>query len=389
MTREELFEAVGQAPDDDLAHSDGRGRRSPWMGAAALACAAALALAFLPKGEPVSPGTPDPLPLLPNVGPTAGAGGSYALMAYDLSELYPDSPGRDVDVPETLPVWDHPTHTSSGTPWGLAEEEMAARMEKAAQALGVKIVDVGEERAGVYGDPDVPEGTLVRLEGQTDGGLTVTSYGNGTIEVIFAPSVALPEGYSFTFSDTGPDQAGETLAYLAERYAALLDFEEPRAAVSVDYTFDGRPITWYSLYDAAGDVAEDLVNYSLRTASFSPDSDGGLWIIRIHDETLVGEKLGDYPLRTEEEARRALLSGDYHSMEPEPFPGEEALRGVELIYSNGADDPVWMPYYRFWAEIPPLTDKVPEGLKTYASYYVPAVRPEYLTDVDTQMGNNG
>ena len=75
MTREELFEAVGQAPDDDLAHSDGRGRRSPWMGAAALACAAALALAFLPKGEPVSPGTPDPLPLLPNVGPTAGAGG--------------------------------------------------------------------------------------------------------------------------------------------------------------------------------------------------------------------------------------------------------------------------------------------------------------------------
>lgn len=385
MTREELFEAVNGVSDADLDHSERKRSQPPWVGAAALACAAALALALLPKGGTASP---DPsLPLLPDLGPAVeGAGSSYALMAYDLSELCADSPGVDMTLPETLPVWKNSACSASGAPWGLGEEEVSARLDSAAQALGVTLLHVEEERAEAQGDPQVPAGTLLRLKARTDGGVTITSCGNGTIEIYYDDPVELPAEYSFTWSGTTSAQARETLDHLAGEYAGLLGFEKPRAHVFADCFFDGTPNIHYGLYDAAGGEGEALVNCYLRSASFSPNYEGKLWIIRIRDLTLVGEKLGDYPLRSEKEARKALLRGDYQSAETAPFPGKEAVRGVELVYSSEVNDPVWIPYYRFWVEIPPLTEGLPEGLRTYASYYVPAVRPEYLTEGDAQMG---
>lgn len=382
MTREELFVAVGAAADTDLERSERKRKRAPWLAPAALTAAAALALAFLPKA-----GQGPDLPLLPNVGPGAGAaGGSYAVMAYDLAEVWPNSPGADTEGWETLPVWANPTRNGAGAPWGLAEEEMSERLERAAAALGVEILDVEEDRAADSGDPDVPQGALCFLRAKTSGNQTLTVYGNGAVEVVFGDPVALPEGYSFTYSHTGTAQAEKTLAYLTEEYAALLGFEEPRAVSPADYSFNGEQNRQYFVYDAAGDREKELVSYHFRRAWFSPDDEGRLWILRVYDGLCVGEKLGDYPIRSQAEARKALLKGDCQSAETEPFPGEEAIRGVELVYSSGVTDPNWMPYYRYWVEIPPLTEDLPQGLRTYASYYVPAVAPEYLTEVDTQMG---
>lgn len=43
---------------------------------------------------------------------------------------------------------------------------------------------------------------------------------------------------------------------------------------------------------------------------------------------------------------------------------------MELIYRTGEHEECFMPYYRFYVELP--EDERENGLKTYGAYYVPA-----------------
>ena len=95
--------------------------------------------------------------------------------------------------------------------------------------------------------------------------------------------------------------------------------------------------------------------------------------------------MGDYPVITAGEARELLAEGHYLTSVPYEMPGEEYIRRVELIYRTGTQEEVFMPYYRFYAQLP--QEKREDGLNTYGAYYVPAVSGEYLTELPTWDGS--
>ena len=66
------------------------------------------------------------------------------------------------------------------------------------------------------------------------------------------------------------------------------------------------------------------------------------------------------------------------------MPGEKYIAGVGLEYRTSRLDSVFMPYYRFLVEMPAMKEE--NGLKTFGVYYVPAVKSEYLENMEVWDG---
>lgn len=53
-------------------------------------------------------------------------------------------------------------------------------------------------------------------------------------------------------------------------------------------------------------------------------------------------------------------------------------------YNTGEREEYFMPYYRFYVELP---EEKRAGLNNYGAYYVPAVEKEYLTNMPVWDGS--
>lgn len=89
------------------------------------------------------------------------------------------------------------------------------------------------------------------------------------------------------------------------------------------------------------------------------------------------EKQGDYPLRTEADAKDALLRGEYRTSYPLDLEiNEDMIVKVDLVYVvGGFFTKDFIPYYKFFIETPVEQQ---QGFKSYGAYYVPAIHPDYL-----------
>ena len=97
------------------------------------------------------------------------------------------------------------------------------------------------------------------------------------------------------------------------------------------------------------------------------------------------EKLGDYPIISSDEALELLGEGKYiTSVAQYDFPGTEYAGMVELVYRVTDLEEYYIPYYRFYVEIP---EGAEDGKKLYGAYYVPAVRQEYISDMTVWDGH--
>jgi hypothetical protein len=141
----------------------------------------------------------------------------------------------------------------------------------------------------------------------------------------------------------------------------------------------------YLLYDAAGGDVEDILNYTYNYIQFAPDDNGNLMLIRLYDSLSCAEKLGDYPTITADEARSMLLNGNYLTSVPYEITDEELIQRVELVYRNSRTEKIFMPYYRFYVEIPEM--KHDNGLTDYGAYYVPAIKSEYISNMPMWDGS--
>ncbi|MDO5734774.1 MAG: hypothetical protein Q4P08_06585 [Eubacteriales bacterium] len=102
---------------------------------------------------------------------------------------------------------------------------------------------------------------------------------------------------------------------------------------------------------------------------------------RFYREGINMEKLADYPLRTEADAKAALLSGQYRSTMPIDFDlSEELIVRADLVYKLGYLSKDYLPYYKFYIEAP--TELQQPGYKAYGPCYVPAIHPDYLEPAD-------
>lgn len=409
MKAERLSDALNDLDDGIIeetgklreAHKRRGGTWRRWAAAAACLCVAAAALMTLPRLVRNDPGPtpthrvhvdPELLPLpLPELG---GGFGFEGILLYDISELGGVSPWNESMELTRLPVYENRSYHIAGLPVGLGEYALLERLEEAARALDAEIPDLEYEWAdgstseipagtGPISD-QMPEDTLpvICITGRTDG-MKAAVYANGLVTVSFEGGLPLPEGYRFT-DDATDEEAEAVLGYLVQRFSKLLGFSRPQTALSGEYDFGGTFHRDFAVYDVGEGGAEAILNYSFRRAAFFPDKGGNLSEIRLEDSLACARELGDYPIITAEEAKTLLLNGGYITSAPYEMPGEDCVAGVELAYRNSRTDEYFLPYYRFYVELP--EEARDNGLKTYGVYYVPAVWERYIANMPVYDG---
>ena len=394
MKAEQISDALNDL-DDGIIEETGRLREAHkrrgglwrrWAAAAACLCvvlAAALAvLERFGRGAPTpvlpGPGHADPelfpLPLPEALG---GGYGFEGILLYDISELGGGSPWNESMELTHLPVYENMYHPLSFHT-GLGEYEILDRLKAAARALDAEILDTEY----YYGETPTGTGPVYCITGRADG-MKIDAWADGGVRVTFEGGLPLPEEYRFT-DDASDGEAEAALDYLVRRFSDLLGFSRPRIALSGEYSLSGAFHRGYTVYDGGADSTEAILNYAFRCAEFFPDNGGNLKIIRLADDLACARLLGDYPIITAEEARALLLNGNYLTSAPYEMPGEDYVASVELTYRNGETDKYFLPYYRFFVELPEEAED--SGLKTYGVYYVPAVWARYIANMPAHNG---
>lgn len=276
-----------------------------------------------------------------------------------------------------------------------AAEEKEALARSVAESLGVTVesVEVYPDEKAIAAAKEKVEGTggtfskgdiqPTRVTLACSGGVTVTAYEAWEIWVNFSSPVPLPEEYHFDYRSTYEEMtaAGE---YLMEEYKGLLNMENPVLNInggSLDP--EGAPRFSCDVYEGAGTLTQQMLNVQFNTVRFSPDGEGNLNEIYITRFDLW-DKLGDYPIYTEEEALQKLEEGGYIAPAAEEFSSDMKIEKTDLVYRS-VEDVTIMPYYRFFVgyvvQIEGAFPHDPNNSrieKMYGIYYVPAVREEYI-----------
>lgn len=325
--------------------------------------------------------------------------GWEAYIAHDVSELDSGNPWNESMVFETLPVFENLSYHETGMSLpGIGEEAMLEKINFSAETLDVEIQEIvsktlGETTSGINMPGDTVTVTYAYTEtcciDVSSSGEIVAHFGSD--DGVYREGIELPDEYNFTHSETSDGEAFEVISYIYHNYSDFIGTEEPTFVSWTDYTFDGKQNRDYLIYDFSGDMLNDMLNYSFNSVSVAPNDEGKLMLIRINDKLSCADKIGDYPIISAEEATELLLSGNYITTVPYEIPGTEYIASAELMYRSGTAEKIWMPYYRFLVEIPgSLEDTKADNLgslKEFATYYVPAVKMEYISGLPLWNGN--
>lgn len=395
MKADKLSEAMNYIDDDLITEADirrkSKGKKALFLkSAAAVACvciAGYAGIRIMTERSNINDAPIDAsLPVLTVEKGMSGGMGFEGYLAYDFDELENGNPWDESQNPETMPVYINSSFTQFGIPCpGISKEAMFEKLNAAGEALGVKVTDAEYETVGdSFGDLGdlIPRDTPYSAEAETDfARIRVEADGSvvayfGTRENSYSDGAALPEKYNFTHSNTSDSEAMEVIDYLCDIYSDFIALSKPLAVTGGDYSYDGEFIRYYRAYDSSGDYLSDLLNYFFSYVQMGPDDSGNLMLIRVYDYMSCAEKAGDYPIISAKEAQELLIDGGYLSTVPYEFPGEEYIAGVELVYRVGRSDNVWMPYYRFYVDLPEKAQE--NGLHCFGAYYVPAVELQYI-----------
>lgn len=329
---------------------------------------------------------------------SVGQGMGYeGYLAYDSLELVTGNPWSEEATLESLPVFQNPLsyddryHLASGADFDAMEAlllEVAERL--GLDPTGLTVTDNApdqetkeqqaqrKELSGAAVPDNFFDPTLLETEGE---GIHLEVDLKQTVTVRLDQPISLPENLHFA-RDASPQELEEAAAYLMEEYGDWLGMEEPRIAVSGgDYDTEGKQKYSLAFYEGTGDLVGQMVAYNFRQVVFYPNEEGELYMVRFFFPDLSG-KVGDYPILSLEEAEKLLEKGHYLTTVAQEMPGTEYLVRTELVYRSG-DEEYWLPYYRFYLELPGEEEN---GLKTYGTYYVPAVEPEYLSQLPAWDG---
>jgi len=312
----------------------------------------------------------DTLPLLtvPEEQHMVGAhGGAEILMLQDIEELSRGNPwDREANL-ETLPVFQNKApRDGAGMPQGgLSQEEMHAKADEIAGNLDETIHRKEEQDFGL----------IAKL-----GKYQLMIEKTGAVEVSFAEPMTISELNDLQQAAERTDYE-KVLAGLLDEYQELAGMEEPGHDIWYDYTIEGKKNWRISAYEDSGDLEERIIGYYFNTLDFVFNHNHQLYIIRKFQPE-IGDKLGDYPIMTPEEAEQVLLKGDYYTTVTETTPKEGNVKKVELAYDTGGFEEYFMPYYKFYVTVPTerIYDQaeIEEKLNGFGVYYVPAVEKEHL-----------
>ena len=365
---------------------------------AVAACFALTIFAWTRFSPKETPSNTDDLPML-SISESAEAMGYEGYMAYEISELVNANPWNEDLELTTLPVYQNPlTYDENFVASGADSEKMKQFLLEVADRLGLdtdnlKITDNAPDEEAKQKmiekfqsvNDTIPDGYFnpTELIIEADG-LKIEVDQSMTATVSFDPAVSLPEEYHFTHYASYDDIVA-VAEYLKKNYKEFIGFDNPQVNIyGGDYNIYDQQKYSIEFFNASGNKIEQMINYNFNRVTFHCDDEGKLFIARIYQPDLSG-KVGDYPIINREQARELLLNGSYLTTVPYEMPGSEYIKKVELIYRTGTHEQYFMPYYRFYVELP--EEERENRLKTYGAYYVPAVDSSYISNMPTWDGS--
>lgn len=401
MKTEKLLNAIGKI-DDNLIYgavNDAKTKKKniwiKWSAAAAfLAFVIFSVTQFIPKSNFM-----EELPKLPmlSISETSSeAMGFEGYMAYEISELVNANPWNENMEISTLPVYQNPlSYDENFIEHGADFTIMKTYLLEVANRLGMDTDNLpisdntpsAEEQAAVLEktNGDIPDGyfnpTAVIAE---KNGIEIEVDASLTAKITFDPAVTLPDGYVFSY-DSSYDDIASVAEYLKETYKDLLGMDNPQINIyGGDYNIDLQQSYKIEFYNAANNLTDLILNYNFNRTAFYCDENGDLYMARIFQPNL-SKKVADYPIISAEEAKELLLNGNYITTVPYEMPGKNYIAKRELVYRTSKHEKYYMPYYRFYVELPDM--KKDNGIKLYGVYYVPAVNKAYITDMPIWDGS--
>lgn len=407
MKSEILLDAIGKIDDELIANAGeirSKGRMKMWLGCGAIA--ACLSLTVFACARWFAPIESSPkLPML-TISEESGGMGFEGYMAYDISELINANPWSEKAKLSTLPVYENKIkYDIFQKASGQDLESMKAYLDELVDKLAMdkqklvyddnapheKQIEATMRDLETMGMLPVPDSYFDPTElSASDGSIKVTVNAHMDVTIVFEGGIALPPEYNFTHH-APLDDITKAAQYLKEKYLLsefkdIIGMKSPETNISIgDYNIYGEQNYDISFFEKDRNIVGSIINYNFKQVSFSCNDEGRLWIINI-DSNSCTEKIGDYPIISADKARELLLQGKYvTSVVQWDMPGEEYIDKVELVYRTSDRNEFYIPYYRFYIELPEAERE--GGLKTYGAYYVPAVEEEYIENMPLWDGS--
>ncbi|MBR2883992.1 MAG: hypothetical protein IKB93_04285, partial [Clostridia bacterium] len=299
-------------------------------------------------------------------------------MLHDISELVNANPWNEECDIKTLPVYQNTLDAKEYFDIDADIEKMNFLIIDVAERFGLK-----RDEIEITTDPHAYTKSLFVIT--NDFQIRVDPDLSATIK--FEPTISLPEEYNFTYNNSTYDDMLEVAKYLQAEYSDIIDFENPQINITGgDYNISNQQSYNIEFFDGSGNITQDIINYTFYRVAFYSNGENQLYMIRIYQPDL-SQKIGDYPIIAKEKATELLSNGNFASSVPFDFPGVEYVKKVELVYRNAHWlDKIYMPYYKFYIELPERENWHGNGEKEYGAYYVPAVDGKYLKNMPVYDG---
>lgn len=309
-----------------------------------------------------------------DVHPTAAGGGMIG--SDEIAKVGISNPWKLEMGIRKMPVFKNGAYSGCPLPAGMTEEEMRLKLQEISEDFGIP---VDKARAYVNSGGVLPQGTVTQVNAQGEKG-KIEVLADGTVNIQFTDGYQIPEQFRFDDPELTEEQLREAMEHVAEQFKDELSFSDPHVMMVDSDTGDSKARNYFYVYDVGGNNKNDILNYYFRRVYFRINGNGKVSAMEIRDYLTCAEKLGDYPLITEEEAGKRLEVGQSYCYAMIRHSGEDILSDVEkaeLVYFYSPGMEILMPYYLFYVHV---EDECLGEVKHYTLYYVPAVDSQYFTE---------
>ncbi len=272
----------------------------------------------------------------------------------------------------TMPVYTDNCHDEKGTPGALTESQLEERLQKTSELTGISIDTKTKSYANdLYGGYE--NDFVYNITTESESGSIIVNAAGGVTAVF-----SKPHRVDYDFDPSEKENREKIIEHYSDIFSPFIsefiNFKSPDFITSREMLADCSYIYIYRAYDSSGNKKDDVMRSSLQYAEFRIDDSGNLYSIHICDSLISSEKIGDYPVKSESDAKKELLEGDYFSNVPYEIKGENFIVKSELIYKS--DGEFFIPCYKFLVELPDAPQNA--KYKSYGIFYVCAVKEDYI-----------
>ena len=280
--------------------------------------------------------------------------------AYDISELYDGNPWKEEWNNKTLPVF-------YNTELRNRKKKNIDKREKIQSKI--KVLEQIAKKFGVTNRNTMLYDTWNVFLENKDYSFQMNFY-QDILLIKFKKFVELP----FIYEKESKEQAEKVISYFIDTYKDCFDWKEAEKALYCWYDIYGEKYFSLYAYKKGNTLEEELLNYHFNRAYLMIGEKNEIRAIFFR-KTDLSEKIGEYPIITTEQAQQLLQSQTYISVLGNTFSQNMTLVKTELVYRDSIYDSIFMPYYKFFVQLPEIEEN---GLHHYDVYYIPAVQEQYL-----------